>query len=109
MRIGDIGVLPKVHPSIRSLEAERPADKAGLKVEDVVLALDGEPIVFSGQLSAEIRKHPEEAITLTVAAGRRDARRPGDAAPAGRDRPHRHRHPGSVPDAFSPACSARRS
>jgi regulator of sigma E protease len=66
MRIGDIGVLPKVHPSIRSLEANGPADKAGLKVDDVVLALNGEPIVFSGQLSAEIRKHPEEQITLTV-------------------------------------------
>ena len=66
MRIGDIGVLPKVHPSIRSLEADGPADKAGLKVGDVVLALDGEPIVFSRQLSAEIRKHPEEPITLQV-------------------------------------------
>jgi regulator of sigma E protease len=66
MRIGDIGVLPKVHPSIRSVEANGPADQAGLKVGDVVLALNGEPIVFSGQLSAEIRKHPEEQITLTV-------------------------------------------
>jgi regulator of sigma E protease len=66
MRIGDIGVLPNVHPSIRSLEANGPAAKAGLRVEDVVLALNGEPIVFSGQLSAEIRKHPEEMITLTV-------------------------------------------
>ena len=66
MRIGDIGVLPKVHPSIRSLEAGGPADKAGLKVDDVVLALEGEPIVFSRQLSAEIRKHPDEPITLTV-------------------------------------------
>jgi regulator of sigma E protease len=66
MRIGDIGVLPKVHPSIRSLEADGPAAKAGLKVNDVVLALNAEPIVFSGQLSAEIRKHPEEPITLTV-------------------------------------------
>jgi regulator of sigma E protease len=66
MRIGDIGVLPKVHPSIRSLEANGPADKAGLKVDDVVLALNGEPIVFSLQLSGEIRKHPGEQITLTV-------------------------------------------
>ena len=66
MRIGDIGVLPKVHPGIASVEAGGPADQAGLKANDVVLALDGEPIVFSGQLSAEIRKHPEEAITLTI-------------------------------------------
>jgi len=66
MRIGDIGVLPKVHPSIRSLEANGPAARAGFKVEDVVLALNGEPIVVSGQLSAEIRKYPEQQITLTV-------------------------------------------
>jgi regulator of sigma E protease len=66
LRIGDIGVLPRVHPSIRSLEANGPAAKAGLKTGDVVLALNGEPISFSGQLSAEIRKHPEELITLTV-------------------------------------------
>jgi regulator of sigma E protease len=66
MKIGDIGVLPKVHPSIRSLEANGPAARAGFKVEDVVLALNGEPIVFSGQLSAEIRKYPEQQITLTV-------------------------------------------
>jgi regulator of sigma E protease len=66
MRIGGIGVLPRVHPSIRSLEADGPADKAGIKVDDVVLALNGEPIVFSDQLSAEIRKHPDEQITLTV-------------------------------------------
>ena len=66
MRIGDIGVLPDVHPGIRSVEANSPADKAGIKTGDVVLALNGDPIIFSGQLSAEIRKHPEEAITLKV-------------------------------------------
>jgi len=66
MRIGDIGVLPNVHPGIRSVDANSPADKAGIKVGDVVLALNGDPIIFSGQLSAEIRKHPEEAITLKV-------------------------------------------
>lgn len=66
MRVGDIGVLPQVHPGIRSVEAGGPADRAGIKAGDVVLALNGEPIIFSGQLSAEIRKHPEEAITLTL-------------------------------------------
>jgi regulator of sigma E protease len=66
MRIGDIGVLPDVHPSIRSIEASGPAAKAGFKVGDVVLALNGDPIVFSGQLSSEIRKHPGDPITLTV-------------------------------------------
>ena len=66
MRIGDIGVLPNVHPSIRSVEANSPAARAGIRTGDVVLALNGEPIIFSGQMSAEIRKHPEQAITLTI-------------------------------------------
>ena len=66
MQIGDIGVLPNVHPSIPSLEANGPAAKAGVKVNDVVLSLNGEPIVFSWQLSAAIRKHPDEPITLKV-------------------------------------------
>ena len=51
------------------------------------------PIVFSGQLSAAIRKHPDEPITLTRPARRRrrstsqvTPRRQGD------DRPDRHRH-----------------
>jgi regulator of sigma E protease len=66
MQIGDIGVLPQVHPSIRSLEANGPAAKAGFKVNDVVLALNGEPIVFRAQLAAAIRKHPDERITLKV-------------------------------------------
>jgi regulator of sigma E protease len=66
MQIGDIGVLPNVHPSIPSIEANGPAAKAGVKVNDVVLALNGEPIVFSWQLSAAIRKHPDEPITLKV-------------------------------------------
>lgn len=69
MRIGDIGVLPDVHPGIRSVEANGPADKAGIKVSDVVLALNGEPIIFSGQLSAEIRKHPDEPITIALERG----------------------------------------
>jgi len=66
LKIGDIGVLPNVHPGIRSLEGNGPAAKAGLKVGDTVLALNGEPISFSGQLSAEIRKHPDEEITLRI-------------------------------------------
>jgi regulator of sigma E protease len=66
MQIGDIGVLPNVHPSIRTIEANGPADKAGFKVNDVVLSLNGEPIVFRWQLSAAIRKHPDEPITLKV-------------------------------------------
>lgn len=66
MKIGDIGVLPNVHPSIRTVEGNSPAEKAGIRAGDVVLALNGDPITFSGQLSAGIKKFPEQPITIRV-------------------------------------------
>lgn len=66
MQIGDIGVLPDVHPSISGLERGGPAEKAGFKVGDVVTAAAGETIIFSDQLSATIRKFPGVPMTLRV-------------------------------------------
>ncbi|MCX6537320.1 MAG: RIP metalloprotease RseP [Acidobacteria bacterium] len=67
MQIGDIGVLPNVHPSISTVERGEPAEKAGIKTGDVVMAANGETIVFSSQLSATIRKFPGVPMTLRVA------------------------------------------
>ena len=64
--IGDIGVLPNVHPSIRAVNQGEPAERAGLKTGDVVLAVNGEPIIFSYQLKSAIEKHPDQPITLWI-------------------------------------------
>src|SRR5688572_8706863 len=64
--IGDIGVLPNVHPSIRAVNSGEPADRAGLKPGDVVLAVNGEPIIFSSQLKSAIEKHPDQQITVWI-------------------------------------------
>jgi regulator of sigma E protease len=64
--IGDIGVLPNTHPHIRSIVSGEPADKAGLKAGDVVLAVDGEIVSFSRQISELISKHEGRAITIRV-------------------------------------------
>src|SRR5262245_34511597 len=64
--IGDIGVLPDVHPSIRAVNRDEPADRAGLRPDDVVLAVNGETISFSSQLKSAIEKHADQPITLSI-------------------------------------------
>ena len=69
MQVGDIGVLPDVHPSISGMERGGPAEQAGFKIGDVVTAAAGETIIFSEQLSAAIRKFPGVPMTLRVTRG----------------------------------------
>src|SRR5262245_36601866 len=45
-QVGVIGVLPDVHPHVPSLVQGDPAERAGVKVGDVIVAVDGEPITF---------------------------------------------------------------
>ena len=64
--IGDIGVFPDVHPHITTLAAGDPAEKAGLKPGDKVVAINGQTMTFSNQLSDAIARHASEAITVTI-------------------------------------------
>jgi regulator of sigma E protease len=64
--IGDMGVLPNVHPHLLQISSGEPAEKAGLQSGDVILAVDGEPINFSVQLRDAIAKHPEVPIRITI-------------------------------------------
>ena len=64
--IGDIGVLPNVHPHLPTVNPGEPADRAGIKPGDVVLAVNGEPMTFRSQLRDAIVKHPGQPITITV-------------------------------------------
>ncbi len=64
--VGDIGVLPNVHPHIRSVSPGEAAERAGLKANDVVLAVDGQTITFASQLKAAISKKPEQQIALSI-------------------------------------------
>jgi regulator of sigma E protease len=64
--VGDIGVLPNVHPHIRSISSGEAAERAGLKPNDVVVAVNGEPITFASQLKEAIAKRPEQQITLAI-------------------------------------------
>lgn len=64
--IGDIGVLPNVHPHVKTVNAEDPAGRAGIKPGDIVAAVDGRPITFSWQLRDEISKHPGKPMALSI-------------------------------------------
>jgi regulator of sigma E protease len=64
--IGDIGVLPNVHPHLQLVSPGEPGERAGLKAGDVILAVDDQPITFSTQLREAIAKHPEQPITLAI-------------------------------------------
>ena len=56
--VGTIGVLPDVYPSVASLVPGKPAEAAGIKVDDVILAIDGERMVFASQIAQTISKKP---------------------------------------------------
>jgi regulator of sigma E protease len=64
--IGDIGVLPNVHPHVRTVQSGGAAEKAGLKPNDQVLAVNGQTITFGSQLKDAIAKHPDEQISMSI-------------------------------------------
>jgi regulator of sigma E protease len=69
--VGDIGVMPKTHPRVRSVVPGDPAEKAGVQPGDIVLAVNDQPISFAHQLSQEIDKHTGQEIDLRVDRGGR--------------------------------------
>ena len=56
--VGTIGVLPDVYPSVASFVPGKPAESSGLKAGDVILAIDGERMVFRSQVVEAISKKP---------------------------------------------------
>ncbi len=64
--VGDIGVLPDVNPSIEAVTPGEPAEKAGLKAGDVVIAVNGERVIIGRQLSEAISRNAGRAVELTI-------------------------------------------
>ena len=68
---GVIGVMPNVHPHVGEIFKGSAAERAGINTNDVVLAVDGQTITFSGQLKEAIAKHPDSGGEVSkVAIGR---------------------------------------
>ncbi len=64
--MGDIGVLPVMHPEIIALEAGEPAEQSGLKPGDVVMAAGGERGVSYERLVELIRSHEGKPLPIEV-------------------------------------------
>ncbi len=64
--IGDIGVLPDVHPKFASVNPGEPADRAGMRPGDTIMAINGEPVYFPSDLVEKISKSPGTPVQITV-------------------------------------------
>jgi regulator of sigma E protease len=64
--IGDIGIGPILRPQFTQVNPGGPADRAGIKRGDVVVALDGTRGVPRDQIIERIRSSPGQPIKLTI-------------------------------------------
>ncbi|MCC7418039.1 MAG: RIP metalloprotease RseP [Acidobacteria bacterium] len=64
--VGDVGVMPDVHPHVVAVVPGSPAEKAGLKPADVILAVDGAVITFPRELIDVISKKADVPVTLAI-------------------------------------------
>lgn len=64
--IGDIGVVPKVRPQVAVLSPNGPAEKAGMKVGDVFVNVDGQGELPQNKVIEYIRAHPKQPVKFTV-------------------------------------------
>lgn len=69
--MGSIGVLPQVHPQVIALSPNDPAAQAGMKPDDVILAVDGQQNVTNAQVLDLIKAHAGQTLRFTVRRGNR--------------------------------------
>ncbi len=64
--VGDIGVFPDASPAVRSVVPGDPADRAGIKAGDVVVAINGDRVIFPRHLSEAIAGNAGRTIDVLI-------------------------------------------
>lgn len=65
--VGTIGVLPDTYPLIDAVNPGEPAEKAGLKAGDVIRSIEGTRVVYSRNVSDQLRQRAGQATTMVIA------------------------------------------
>ena len=60
--------LPSVSGAlVQSVTEDGPAEQAGIRVQDVIIALEGQPVGYPGQLQQRVAQyHPGDRVTVTL-------------------------------------------
>jgi regulator of sigma E protease len=69
LKVGSAGWFPKEPVVIGKLDPELPAAKAGLKEDDKVIAMDGEPVPSIESMIDSLQQTKEQPVDLTVERG----------------------------------------
>jgi len=64
--VGDVGVLPDVHPHVQGVLPDAPAAQSGLKSGDVIVRADQTPVALPRDLIDTVSKKPNQPVTLVV-------------------------------------------
>ena len=67
--IGEVGILPDVHPTVPGVNAGEPGDRGGIRAGDTIVAVNGQRITFRTELREAIASHPGQQITLSILRG----------------------------------------
>jgi regulator of sigma E protease len=76
-----IEILPAETPLVAKVEPGSPPDKAGLRPNDLILAVNGQRLYHILQIRDFVRDHPGETLTLTVERGGKRIDLPFDPGP----------------------------
>ena len=64
--VGDVGVLPDVHPHVQNVLPGGPAAAGGLKMGDVIIRADDRPVMFPKDLIDAVSQKANQPVTLVV-------------------------------------------